>query len=596
MNAARPVFQAQPSPDAAQLNLTASVPAASNRDFAGALDEADSRPARQNGDNKANRASPSGGQLPVVGNPSPPAASPVPPSTQAAAQTPPAEGSTASSGRPDGTAAVAATPSAAQKGRSKAANPTLEAWAVLAQSLQVAAGAAPAASVAPATLSGADASAAVSPLADGASPTPQAALQGLAAPGSSAAAAVASDLKMLSETGATVPTVPAAPSPASSSTPVSAPAPTFAQVSALAPSAGIAALSSTLSGAITAAASIPHAHDPESRNAATMHVVAGLNTTPAATDVKAAAARDKAVAQNEGTAQSDAASAKGTAAQSDLAVQTSSAATTGSDLAAQLGLAGMLRGSGARSDTPAGADASAPPAVGAATLDAASASPMPASPMAIALASGPAATAAAAKVASNAQAIAALAGDGVADRHAHVGGADSAVPTGSIDGPAGAAQLMTSASPPTQAAPAPTLNVAASVDSNEFGQGVADRVSLMMAGNLSSAKLQVNPPALGPIEVKIALQGGHAQVWFTSHSAVTRDALESSSPKLREMLGAQGFGQVSVDISQRSFQDRAPPSKGYEPAAAIAGPRATGAAQQSTAPTRIANGLLDAYA
>ena len=43
---------------------------------------------------------------------------------------------------------------------------------------------------------------------------------------------------------------------------------------------------------------------------------------------------------------------------------------------------------------------------------------------------------------------------------------------------------------------------------------------------------------------------------MTSHSAVTRDALESSSPKLREMLGAQGFGQVSVDISQRSFQER----------------------------------------
>jgi flagellar hook-length control protein FliK len=117
----------------------------------------------------------------------------------------------------------------------------------------------------------------------------------------------------------------------------------------------------------------------------------------------------------------------------------------------------------------------------------------------------------------------------------------------------------------------------------------------MMDGNLTSAKLQVNPPALGPIEVRIALQAGHAQVWFTSHSAVTRDALESSAPKLREMLGAQGFGQVSVDISQRSFQDRSPPPRGYAGAPAMAADSVASAAP-SSAMARAANGLLDAYA
>jgi flagellar hook-length control protein FliK len=117
----------------------------------------------------------------------------------------------------------------------------------------------------------------------------------------------------------------------------------------------------------------------------------------------------------------------------------------------------------------------------------------------------------------------------------------------------------------------------------------------MVDSNLTSAKLQVNPPALGPIEVRIALQGGHAQVWFTSHSAVTRDALESSSPKLREMLGAQGFGQVSVDISQRSFQERSPPSRGYAGAGAIGGESSV-SVQAPSAASRGASGLLDAYA
>jgi flagellar hook-length control protein FliK len=133
------------------------------------------------------------------------------------------------------------------------------------------------------------------------------------------------------------------------------------------------------------------------------------------------------------------------------------------------------------------------------------------------------------------------------------------------------------------------------VDTAQFGQGVADRVSLMMDGNLTSAKLQVNPPALGPIEVRIALQGGHAQVSFSSHSAVTRDALESSSEKLREMLGSQGFSSVSVDISQRSFQERSPPSQAYEssPAASADAPISAHAARSVP---RSASGLLDAYA
>jgi flagellar hook-length control protein FliK len=193
-----------------------------------------------------------------------------------------------------------------------------------------------------------------------------------------------------------------------------------------------------------------------------------------------------------------------------------------------------------------------------------------------------------------AQAVSASAGAGAADKHSRGSGPDSSLTGMSNDGAAGAAQLITS-SAAADASPPPTLKVSAGVDTAEFGQGVADRVSLMMDSNLTSAKLQVNPPALGPIEVRIALQGGHAQVWFMSHSAVTRDALESSSPKLREMLGAQGFGQVSVDISQRSFQERSPQSHGYEGTPAIRG-ESSASVQTPSATSRAASGLLDAYA
>jgi flagellar hook-length control protein FliK len=200
---------------------------------------------------------------------------------------------------------------------------------------------------------------------------------------------------------------------------------------------------------------------------------------------------------------------------------------------------------------------------------------------------------AAATAAAVVQAAQGAADAGAADRHSHGNSADSSLSAATNDGTAGAAQLLTS-NAAADAAPMPTFKIAAGVDTGDFGQGVADRVSLMMDGNLSTAKLQVNPPALGPIEVRIALQAGHAQVWLSSHSAVTRDALESSAPKLREMLGSQGFAQVSVDISQRSFQERSPPSHAYEARSAISDSAAI--PQASTAVSRAASGLLDAYA
>jgi flagellar hook-length control protein FliK len=205
--------------------------------------------------------------------------------------------------------------------------------------------------------------------------------------------------------------------------------------------------------------------------------------------------------------------------------------------------------------------------------------------------------AAAAKAAAAAPAAATLANAGAADKRASGGTGDSLLPGTAVDAVAGAAQLSGSTAGVTDTAPAPTLKVAAGVDTPEFGQGLADRVSWMVDNNLNGAKLQVNPPQLGPIEVRIAVQGSHAQVWLVSHSAVTRDALESSSPKLREMLGAQGFGQVSVDISQRSFQDRPPQPQHYDWTPAANHTPSTAAGQStSNSVTRISNGAVDAYA
>jgi flagellar hook-length control protein FliK len=85
---------------------------------------------------------------------------------------------------------------------------------------------------------------------------------------------------------------------------------------------------------------------------------------------------------------------------------------------------------------------------------------------------------------------------------------------------------------------------------------------------------------------------------MTTHSTVARDALESSSPKLREMLNAQGFSQVSVDISQRSFQDRSAYTPPYqrESAAVRSAAVTTAAPTIAASAPRSLQGALDAYA
>jgi flagellar hook-length control protein FliK len=192
-----------------------------------------------------------------------------------------------------------------------------------------------------------------------------------------------------------------------------------------------------------------------------------------------------------------------------------------------------------------------------------------------------------------------LAGDG---SHAHGDANDPGAGLGG-NGGNGAAALQQlnpgTASSSGDSTPAATLRVSAPVDSPEFPQGVADRVSFAVDNNWSSTKLQVNPPQLGPIDLQIAVQGDHAQVMMSTHSAVTREALESSLPKLKEMLNSQGFTQVSVDISQRSFQDRSAFSQPYTWAKSGSGTPSSSAVAPVTAPSTAAPrsvGALDAYA
>ncbi|NJO12569.1 MAG: hypothetical protein HC872_02900 [Gammaproteobacteria bacterium] len=86
----------------------------------------------------------------------------------------------------------------------------------------------------------------------------------------------------------------------------------------------------------------------------------------------------------------------------------------------------------------------------------------------------------------------------------------------------------------------------------EWADGVSERVVWLTQGDVNNAQIRLNPAHLGPIEVQVNVNDDNASVTLLAHHATTREALESAAPRLREMLSAQGFTNVNIDINQQS--------------------------------------------
>ena len=88
----------------------------------------------------------------------------------------------------------------------------------------------------------------------------------------------------------------------------------------------------------------------------------------------------------------------------------------------------------------------------------------------------------------------------------------------------------------------------------QWNDQVAKRVMIMANESMQTARIQLDPPELGALEVKIKVQHDQVSVSFGSNHQVVRDALEAQSPRLRELLEQQGINLTDVDVSEHSNQ------------------------------------------
>ncbi len=121
---------------------------------------------------------------------------------------------------------------------------------------------------------------------------------------------------------------------------------------------------------------------------------------------------------------------------------------------------------------------------------------------------------------------------------------------------------------------------------------------LWMAGNgVQQARLNLTPPHLGPVEIQIRVKNEQASVNFIAQHPFTRDALEASIPRLREMLGESNLNLADVHVGSGNTNGGGT-DKGEQQAgsAGASWSNRTIATEETPKPTRTRLGLVDDFA
>jgi len=145
------------------------------------------------------------------------------------------------------------------------------------------------------------------------------------------------------------------------------------------------------------------------------------------------------------------------------------------------------------------------------------------------------------------------------------------------------------AAPPT---PTPVLG------QEGFDDALSARIGWLADQKIGHAHIRISPDDLGAIDVRLQMDGDKVNASFSSPHVDVRHALESSLPRLRELLGEQGFQLAHADVGQHAQGDAS--SHGSRDGAGDGGGRdgdpPASEVTLSAAQLIRQRGLLDAYA
>lgn len=130
-----------------------------------------------------------------------------------------------------------------------------------------------------------------------------------------------------------------------------------------------------------------------------------------------------------------------------------------------------------------------------------------------------------------------------------------------------------------------------------FDQAIGARLGWLADQKIGHAHIRLSPDDMGPVDVRLQLNGDKVHASFSSPHVDVRQALESSLPRLRELLGEQGFQLAHADVGhQASGGDGNAPGQPGGSGIIGDGEPTPGEASVSSAQLIRQRGLLDAYA
>jgi flagellar hook-length control protein FliK len=157
-------------------------------------------------------------------------------------------------------------------------------------------------------------------------------------------------------------------------------------------------------------------------------------------------------------------------------------------------------------------------------------------------------------------------------------------------------QLTTTSesSPLRQAEAAHSRPVNVPVGNAQWADEIGSRMTMMVEQGKHTASLRLSPEHLGPLEVRITVNGDQASVQFGAAHVDTRNAIENALPRLREMFASQGLSLADANVSREPPRQQSQQSS--QSNSSSSGNFASDDGATAVAAAQVRLGLFDAYA
>ncbi|WP_312681954.1 flagellar hook-length control protein FliK [Stenotrophomonas chelatiphaga] len=129
-----------------------------------------------------------------------------------------------------------------------------------------------------------------------------------------------------------------------------------------------------------------------------------------------------------------------------------------------------------------------------------------------------------------------------------------------------------------------------------FDEAISARVGWLAEQKIGHAHIRISPDDMGTIDVRLQMDGDKVHASFSSPHVDVRHALESTLPRLRELLGEQGFQLAHADVGQQQQGESGQTPRGSSFPANGDGDPGTAEVTLSSAQLIRQRGLLDVHA